>query len=300
MRKFLSYFIIVFVLFVSSGSSFLAGDKNVLIGGWVFFTVIHLYLEKSLKFLYLKLLGIFILISVGYYLKNGGYDAVTYLGFFLRVSLAYYCRDICKENFFPYFVQVVFIGAAISIPLFIIQLINFNFLYQINSILAGNNISNSFFFTMVPIHEIRNCGFMWEPGAFSAVVTLALYIHIFSEEEALFSTKNKVFALALLTTQSTMGFLSLFIPIVMLLKDNFSENKLFRQLSVFILPVFIVSFYLLFSNLTFLSKKITKEFNNVETELALIEEGQKYDFVVAYNPFRLIHYYSPSFVVYYY
>jgi hypothetical protein len=285
LRTILSYAIIAFIIYLSTGSSLLSNDKSLMIGGWVFFTAIYFYVENYIKPQFIIVTGIFVLLSGLYYLKNGAYNEVTYLGFFLKVYLAYYCRDLCKEDFFPHFINIVFVGACISLPLFALQLVNFDFLYNINNFFGVEYDvearSNSFVFTMMPLHNHRNCGFMWEPGAFAAILILTLYINTFRQGESLFSRKNIIFILTIITTQSTMGVLSLFIPIGLILKDTIQENRTLQQLSVVIIPALLIVLSVIFVNTPFLYEKMAGEVGDLEEELAFVERGKRDNFVVS-------------------
>jgi hypothetical protein len=285
MKQTLSYLAILFILFLCSGSSDLAADKNVMIGGWVFFSVAYFYFEQFIRPSFLILTAIFVTISGIYYISNGAYNEVTYLGFFIRIYLAYYCRGLCKEDFFKYFINIIFVLTCISLPFYLIQLANFDWLYGICNVFRaedGIEIRHSaVIFTVMPIHEIRNCGFMWEPGAFAAVLILTIYINTFRQQETLFSRRNMVFIFAIITTQSTMGVSSLLIPISLILLKHFSKDPTLKQLAVIFVPAFLTMIYILFNNVDFLSKKIIAEIKDVEVELAFVEQGNRENFVVA-------------------
>lgn len=276
MQKALSYLSIFFVLFITSGTADYSSDKNVIIAGLVFFAIAYYYVVRTIKPALVITTILFILLSGIYYLKNNGYNAVTYLGLLMKVYIAFFCRETCGEHFFRYFVRIIYVLACISLPLFVIQLINFDSLFKLNNILLVDSaqlpLSCSFVFALTPIHEFRNCGFMWEPGAFAAVLTLTMYINIFRESENFFSKKNLVFLIAILTTQSTMGFLSLLIHGGLIFYESFSENKTIRQLSVILIPALLAVCLYLFNSIDFLSKKIFDQINSVDEERAFIEK----------------------------
>ena len=285
MNKILGYSIIVFIIFVATGSSALSNNKVLITGGWVTFLIAYLYTVKTIQYYFLGILGIFVAVSGLYFIKNGGYDPVTYLGFLIQVTLAYFCREICKEAFFKYFTNIVFVMTCITIPLFVVQLINFDFLYNINGLLGisseGEFLSSSFFFALAPIHETRNCGFMWEPGAFAAVLVVTIYINTFHIGENIFSLKNSIFILAIVTTQSTMGFIALLVPVGLVVQKAIAENEKMRQISLVLIPILIVFFVVIFSKLDFLSAKMVEQVRDIDEELAFVEEGIKSNFVVS-------------------
>ena len=275
MEKIISYASIIFVIFLATGSSDLVNDKNIMTGGWLLFLSIYLYKVRMLEYFFLILIGVFVVISAIFYLQNGAYNSVTYLGFFMKVTLAYFCRKLCDDNFFKYYINIVFVLTCISLPLYIVQLIDFDFLYNLNSVFERKysivSLVSSLIFVTVPIHSLRNCGFMWEPGAFAAVLTLTLYINTFREGQKFFSLRNSIFIIAILTTKSTMGFLSLCIPGCLILIETFLENRTLQKFSVFVFPSFIGFFFILFTNVDFLFEKIATEISGVDEELEMIE-----------------------------
>jgi hypothetical protein len=285
-RKVTAYALIIFVLYISSGASDLANDKNLLIGGWAFFTVVYFYFENLIKPTFLLVTAVFIGMSALYFMLNNGYNEVTYLGFFMKVYLAYYCKDFCKDDFFAYFINVIYVLTGISLVMFTLQLINFDLFFELNKLFVTESHfrtvkSNSIIFTMVPIHTFRNCGFMWEPGAFVTVLLLTLYLNIFNQGEPLSSRKNIVFLLAILTTQSTMGILGLLIPLSLLLKDFILQNSIYKQLSVVIIPAVLVVCGIVFTQVDFLYDKMVLEILELDDELREVEKGSADDYVVS-------------------
>jgi hypothetical protein len=286
LRKVTAYALLIFVLFISSGASDLANDKNVLIGGWAFFTVVYFYFENLIKPTFLLITAVFIGMSALYFMLNNAYNEVTYLGFFMKVSLAYYCKDFCKDDFFEYFINTIFALTCISLVMFTLQLINFDLIFNLNKLFVTESHyrtvkSSSIVFTMVPIHEFRNCGFMWEPGAFVTVLLLTFYLNLFNQGEPLSSKKNIVFLIAVLTTQSTMGILGLIIPLSLILKDFILQNALYKQLSVVIIPAVLVVCGLVFTQVDFLYDKMVLEILELDDELKEVEKGSYDDYVVS-------------------
>jgi hypothetical protein len=285
MREKICYAIIIFIHFLTSGTNDFGNDKNVMIGGWVLFTVAYFYLENLIKPSFIILTSMFAVVSAVYAVRNGAYNEVTYFGFFIKIYIAYYCRELSKENFGIYYVNVIFVLTCICLPLYLVQLLSFDFTYRITNFFGvddGYEIMHSaIVFTTVPIHEIRNCGFMWEPGAFAAICIVTMYINIFGNGEKLFSWRNIIFILAILTTKSTMGYLSLLIPISLVMRDAIAENETLKRLAIVIVPALAIGFYVLFTNVEFLSKKMVAELDGIDEEMTLVEQGSKDNFVVA-------------------
>lgn len=284
-RRFVAYAIIVFILFVSSGSSDLSNDKNLLIGGWLIFTAAYFYLENLIKPSFIILTGIFVSISMLYYVINGAYNQVTYLGFFMKIYLAYYCRDICKHHFYGYFVKVIFVLTGVSLVFFTLQLVSFDTMYNLNNFFRVERDfivkSSSMIYTMVPIHQYRNCGFMWEPGAFVTILIMTFYLNLFLLKEPLTSRRNIIFIIAILTTQSTMGILALVIPLAILLSDFIVQNRTYQQLSVVVVPIVLVVSIIVFTQVDFLYQKMAHEIMALDDELIEVEKGNEEDYIVS-------------------
>jgi hypothetical protein len=278
-RKFFSYALIIFILLVTAGSNWLTMSKGFLIGGWVLFTGVYFYFENYIKPKFFVLLGIFVVVSGLYFLLNNAYNGVTYSGFLLNICLAYYCRDFIKDNFYTYFTHIIYVSACISLVLYPLQLLNFDLMYNLNNLMglseAGDyGKSNSFIFTMVPIHVIRNCGFAWEPGGFATILTMTFFINLFNIGEPLTSKRNIVFFIAIATTQSTMGLLSMLIPLSLILKDFIMKSRTTQQLSVVIIPMVLIAFGTLFTEVDFLYDKIEKEITGLDIEMEEVERAR--------------------------
>ena len=277
-KKFFSYALIIFILLVTAGSNVLTTSKGFLIGGWVLFTGVYFFTEKFLRPKFLGLVGIFVGISALYLLLNGAYNGITYIGFFFNVSLAYYCRDYIKGEFYTYFVNIIYVSACISLVMFPLQLLNFDLMYSLNNLMGFSGEgdfakSNSFVFTITPIHVIRNAGFAWEPGGFATILTMTFFINLFNLGEPLTSKRNIVFFIAIVTTQSTMGLLSMLIPFSLVLRDFIMQNRTYQQLSVVIIPMVFIVVASLFTQVDFLYTKMAKEITELDTEMSEVEQA---------------------------
>jgi hypothetical protein len=280
-RKFFSYAIIIFIMLASSGANPLVTSKPFVIGGWVVFTIVYFYFENLIKPKLGLLFGIFIAILIYYYVQNEALNPITYIGLFISILLAYYCRDLAKEHFYDYFVNVLFVFACISLVIYPLQLISFDTVYRLNNVfgMGGGEFDwvSSVIYTTTPIHHLRNAGFMWEPGAYVTVLTLTYFLNIFQRKESVTSRKNIVFFIAILTTQSTMGVLSLLIPFSILLRDFIMQNKTYQQLSVVIIPAVLMLVTIVFLQVDFLYNKIAYEYNESDGEMEQVAYAMKQD-----------------------
>jgi hypothetical protein len=284
-KKILGYANIAFIFLIAGGASDFSNSKELLTGGWLFFTIVYLYYEKHIRPKFILLATIFIGISLLYFFRNDAYNYVTYLGFFMKVYVAFYCRSLCKEYFSEYLIKTVYVLTCISLVMYTLQLAAFDTMYNLINWFGadGGTVSeaNCIVFTMVPIHVIRNCGFMWEPGAFVSILMLVYYLNVFHKHEPLTSRKNIVFVIAILTTQSTMGILALLIPFSIKLKEFIMQDRLYQRLAVVVVPSVLLILGIVFSQVDFLYKKMVAEIANLEEEFIEMEKGARDDYIVS-------------------
>lgn len=113
----------------------------------------------------------------------------------------------------------------------------------------------------------RNCGYAWEPGAFSIYLCLAIFINLFIIKP---DNKSKVrfwiLLSALVTTQSTTGF-SIFILIML----YFYANKKMK-IVLLALPIIITAMIYIFS-LPFMGDKIEETIDETSNMDMIIESS---------------------------
>jgi hypothetical protein len=104
----------------------------------------------------------------------------------------------------------------------------------------------------------RNSGFSWEPGRYATMLVVALF---FNMARTKFSfSKNRAFWIlffALLTTQSTTGFISLALIAIMFLLNKNTDHKIFYLALLIPLAIFAVSLPFIGDKLTSLSDSET-------------------------------------------
>lgn len=140
------------------------------------------------------------------------YDVSFYLKRILFVFV--YCA-VLKETAVPLIVKVTIHGAMISIFFYICQLIDGNAVFALGAFInlpprVGNpDYTNFFIFTFDSGHAIRNCGFVWEPGAYGCFTVMALLMH-FMLNKFKFDIGAIFLVLATITTLSTTAYIGLF------------------------------------------------------------------------------------------
>jgi predicted membrane protein len=121
------------------------------------------------------------------------------------------------------------------------------------SLAANPNYWSSFFYVNAFIDNgygiRRNCGFVWEPGGFAMIIILGMILNWLKNGVSI-DKKSVVYAIALITTFSTAGYLALFVLIIAL---YIKKINLVNSLVIIVFfGVFGASIY----NLGFMSDKI--------------------------------------------
>ncbi len=181
----------------------------------------------------------------------------------IKILLTFLIVKINRNNFIKNFITVCFFLTVISLVGYILQIFIPDILFQINNWngLDVRNNSNSLLFNFTYLHPMRNSGCMWEPGAFAALLVIALlFIDFFNNEKR---TREKVIiSIGILTTISTNGYLLLAL-IYLFSFLNKSKGKM-KILGFFLF--FPVGFYT-FYNAQIFSSKIGNQLIGIEEEV---------------------------------
>ena len=271
--------LIVSLLLFSSNASWIAKSDVALSFVAMYSVVINLFKNKNHAYILglVKSTCVIVSLIVIYNYINGKIDLYSWIGLFIKYILSYSTINYCNSKFESYFIKIVCTLSVISMFLYIFQLFNFKLLYNLNDFFGMpsnrglNPNSNSLIFNMIDIHSIRNCGFMWEPGAFAAVLIIALLISF--KYNSKFDRQKAILILAVISTYSSMGYISLLIVVV-----YFSYEKL-KYFSVLL----VVPLSLIFYNFNILSEKIGNQINDIDAELLNTQYSD--DYVIHLNRF---------------
>ena len=264
--------------------------------------IAYLYRYKSIPPIYFKILLVFLLYNIIHLIIYHDVHPLFILRYLFYISLAFFSIRFNFDNFFERLEKVIYYGALISLPLFVMQNLFFSQFFNAMTILQkflgitspiqhdGLYYANTLFYTINSTNNSRNCGFMYEPGAFGSVLAIAIGLNLLHNN---FKLKNKrliILIIALITTQSTTAFLALICVILFYLVNKGSRK------GIILFPVGIVLIYLLFQ-LPFMSKKISDLSNNPDKQLSKTIElandsqrgqslGRFAGFLLNYNDFR--------------
>ncbi len=255
--------IIVLILFSSFTNTFYMG--NLTYNSIILAAVLIAYLVRyrSIPIIYFKIILVFIAYNVIHYLIYRDFHPLFFSRYFFYISLAFFTIRFNFENFFERLEKVIYYGALISLPLFAIQVLFFGPFYSAMTTLQhlmgitsiarhdGMYYANTFFYTINTSGEARNCGFMFEPGAFGSILSIAVGLNLVHTNFDLRNKRLVVLLLALATTFSTTAFLAVTCLILFyIINTNLKK-------AILLIPAGVIVILILFQ-LPFMSKKITK------------------------------------------
>ena len=165
------------------------------------------------------------------------YEVIHPRFFFLYLNYFLICFVIIKTlkyKFFILFERAVVFLAFIGLVFWFLQNINPSLIDTLSGFLsfsspATNNVgynmiiytvssseflSNLYLINFEGFSVVRNCGFAWEPGAFSIFLGIGLFINLIKNRFRLYNLAAVIMILALLSTFSTTGYLMLFLNLL--------------------------------------------------------------------------------------
>jgi len=112
--------------------------------------------------------------------------------------------------------------------------------------------------------EVRNSGMFWEPGAFAGYLVLALLFLLTSDEVAQDRFKPIVLTVALITTQSTTGYVALFLLVAIYLNRKYplKGHPLRWAVASIAFTILIGLSYAAYNTIPFLREKIISQMEN--------------------------------------
>ena len=227
---------------------------------------------------FLVFLSFFLVYCLGYLFKFGTLNVTASLRFFMNITFAYSVIRLSGANFFRNTEEIVYKLALLSVGLYALQLAAPDLTFGLNSLLADllpfmkpywsefEAYSNSILFTFNPVnHPYRNSGFMWEPGAFGAVLGVVLLLNLIRNQFVL--TRRAVFFVAvMLTTVSTTAYLVIGVLLFMYLLNK-------GRIASLLAPALLVPLALLVWQLDFVGDKIEHQY---ETRDEALKNEKKY------------------------
>lgn len=108
----------------------------------------------------------------------------------------------------------------------------------------GVKFGVGFVYNFIVDYPERNCGLFWEPGLFATFLTLAILFEIVFKKEKISWWRLGLFAVAMLTANSSAGFMLLFMCLLLFItlgaKRTVSAWKSFLSFFVFLIGLFAI------------------------------------------------------------
>lgn len=264
--------VIILILFSSFSSTYFLDNLTYDYIALAIVILAYLFRYKSIPHIYYKIFLVFSIYNVIHLLIYHDIHPSFFARYLFYISLPFFVIRFNFDNFFERLEKVVYYGALISLPIYILQIIAFSPVYNSLSALQqllgitsppqhdGLYYANTFFYTINTTDHFRNCGFMFEPGAFGSILAVAVGLNLIHNN---FNLKNKrliVLIVAIVSTQSTTAFLALVCVILFYLVNKGSKK------GIILIPVGLAIIFLLFQ-LPFMSKKITDLATNPNKQL---------------------------------
>lgn len=271
-----SYFYI-FCMFIYAGSATAfardLGDLRTIGNGFaIFITMVFWVLNKiRLSRPYYVSIAVFLLYAAITSINNKTVNPRWISEWIIWLTIAYGICQGLKGRMFVVVETVLYHLCIIALACWVVQIINEDLMTRIVKALEFsqpyeeecNVEANMILYTInsVDVYAddefflfLRNAGFAWEPGAFACFVCLGLFCNLIRTNFKLVNRSLWVFLLALLSTQSTTGFLIFLVMVVLWLV----LNKKYVILLI-LLPIGITIF-----ELPFVKEKLFEEIENLK------------------------------------
>jgi len=220
-------------------------------------------------------------------LKN--VTVLVFSGIILRIIYAYLVLIVLKDKLLPRFVTVMYYITLVSFFFYFTSLASPKLLDFYKDVLsplvaryfpfnqgggAYKNGYNILIYDFGQSEYLRNSGPFWEPGAFGGFLLLALFLNAFHAPK-IFDKKGSTFVVGLITTLSTTAYLALFI---FLLYYFLFYRRNFIVVTI-VFPFFILLAVALYSNVSFLNKKIKDHLTEIDRGDRITAKTRKTRFV---------------------
>lgn len=220
-NKYIDKFVIIILIVLMSGASLL-NDYSISLVVILFIFIILAAIRKVKlnRVLFILLISWIVINVLSAFVNSAPFSIDTFLGYSIRICISFLAIKIVGAAFFwKQFENFIYKLVLISLPLFVLNFINpdfFNSLKPIFEPITGSDFYRkesqsmywyAFFYTNSGREEIRNCGFMWEPGAYSMVLIIAI-VYNWVRVKMIINKRIIFYVIALFTTFSTAGYLA--------------------------------------------------------------------------------------------
>jgi len=276
-----NFILTLLLLFKSSQASVLAFSPITTIIFLIY--TFYVFKKRNLKVdkLFKNFSVVYLIISFSYLLSFGWIDIQLTIYIYIKLLYAYLSIKIIGSSFFENFQKIVFYGALISIPMFLMQILFYDLTFKLVGLIQNtipflefrnDRFANIFVFTIEGYGAIfRNSGFMWEPKGYANILIFAILINLIQNKLNFLNKRILIYFIALITTFSTTGYIIIFILIPLFIMVN---KNIFTKISSSLFVLFILFFI---SQLDFMYEKIKYETTLINEYETLLHTKRDFD-----------------------
>lgn len=198
-------------------------------------------LKTNIKMLlFLTIFGFLTCVVNAFY----GFSVNDFIIFFSRLLfLCVICSTVEKKHFMQYYIDIMYYMAIVSLVCFVIVGIFPNISMPFSMNIEEVNWQGTFYYTLGFYNDItfRNAGVFTEGGVYQLFLNMALYfaMHVLDDESN--KRKIKVFIVTILTTVSSVGYISLaLIMLSVLLKREDRKKRYYILIFVAIFAILCI------------------------------------------------------------
>lgn len=248
MRKFvnnlLDYIIISILIIISGAVIYQQYNQEFLIISLILFIIIYLIRSKKYNINKTNIIFLFVIIialGLNYLLNISDSSLTKYISYIIRFLISILIIGMIKFNSFRIkYCNIIVSLSLMSLIFYTIIILNKSFAYNFPVIqdFAGSYFGNAILYAYrLPIvSNYRNNSIFWEPGAFQAILNVALFFELFFEKNN--NIKRYIYIITIITTFSTTGYILLLLNILIYIirrKNNISKIYLSMIIIIFIL-----------------------------------------------------------------
>ena len=215
------------------------------------------------------ILGMFFTLNLIHVLIFGSIVIYASLGFIIKLSIAMLAVKLIP-NFSRHYINVMYFLAFISFFFWIPLLFDIDMQGLFSGIRVPVISDDHYHIGLYNLRgeydgAIRNMGMFWEPGAFAGYLILALFFMMRGGDfNAVLSRRGLVLVAALLSTQSTTGYIAFMVLAVFyaynacLVKGKIAKLFIFPTLVIVLIGIV----YVAINQVSFLGEKIDEQFQS--------------------------------------
>jgi hypothetical protein len=267
-------YIIIYLAFAFSTTSFFSGDKYKLVIFIIIVTILFIIEKYSDKFN--NNMKLFLVYFVFLYISQSFmFEKTNNLAFLFvlarSILLPFFLLSITKRSFISVYINIIVFFSITSLLFWVLSNLYPNFYeftgtipqnYSTDLLPDNNKMFIIYTYERVTTYGIiRNPGPTWEPGGWAVFLTLALILNMMRSKR-LFTVKNVLFIANIITTFSTTGYLGLALIFMYFLMYSKTINPLLKVIAV---PIFLILFLNFYRSSEFMSQKIQNNIENAKT-----------------------------------